>query len=354
MARFLKNRSAALGQVPGEPVFIGVKKMEEVSIHVIDYTKTDLKEWDPSDIAETAYLKDTPTISWINVNGVHDIEKIKAIADGFGLHPLVTEDVVNTGQQAKMEEFDDHLFFVIKMMHYDVKKNRLLSEQLSIILAGNFLITFQERPGDVFEPVRKRIRKNIGRIRNSGTDYLAYSLLDSVVDNYFFLIERIGEQIEDLENGLSNNPGKHTLEKINEYKREMNYLRKSIRPAREFIFILSRLESDHIKKQTRPFLKDLLDITSQAVEAVDTYRIMLSDQLEIYNSTISNRLNEIMKVLTIFSAIFIPLTFIAGIYGTNFDYLPELHFKYSYLIFWVVLLVIAGIMLRFFRRKKWL
>lgn len=354
MARFLKNKAAALGQAPGEPVFIGERKMENVDVHVIDYDQTDMNEWDPKDISETILLKSTPTVTWINVNGVHDIESIKTIADGFGIHPLVAEDVVNTGQQPKMEEYDDHLFFVMKMMRLDPQENRVHSEQLSMILGDRFLITFQERPGDVFEPVRNRIRKKIGRVRNLGADYLTYSLLDTVVDNYFFLVERIGAQIEDLEEELLENPGKLTLGKINNYKREMNYLRKTIRPAREFILMLSRLDSDHIKVQTRPFLKDLLDIVTQAMEAVDTYRIMLTDQLEIYSSNTSNRLNEIMKVLTIFSAIFIPLTFIAGIYGTNFKYFPELGFKYAYLIFWVVLLVIAGIMLRFFRRKKWL
>jgi len=212
---------------------------------------------------------------------------------------------------------------------------------LSMILGKTFLLTFQERPGDVFEPVREWIRKHKGRIRKVGIDYLAYALLDTIVDNYIFIIERLGEQIEDIEDENLGNPTQGVLTRINNYKREMNYLRKTVRPAREFMLQLSRLDSDLIHDETVPFLKDLLDLASQAVDVIDTYREMLSDHLNIYNTGVSNRLNEIMKVLTIFSAIFIPLTFIAGIYGTNFDNLPELHYRYSYFIMWGVILAVS-------------
>ncbi len=212
---------------------------------------------------------------------------------------------------------------------------------MSMILGKTFLLTFQERPGDVFEPVREWIRKHKGRIRKVGIDYLAYALLDTIVDNYIFIIERLGEQIEDIEDENLGNPTQGVLTRINNYKREMNYLRKTVRPAREFMLQLSRLDSDLIHDETVPFLKDLLDLASQAVDVIDTYREMLSDHLNIYNTGVSNRLNEIMKVLTIFSAIFIPLTFIAGIYGTNFDNLPELHYRYSYFIMWGVILAVS-------------
>jgi magnesium transporter len=354
MARFIKNRNASYGLPPGEAVFIGEKKVETPSLHIIDYNAESLEESHPENIDEIAVYKDRDSVSWINLYGVHDAGVVRRISDIFGLHPLIAEDIVNTGQRPKMEVFDDHLFFVLKMMHYDEKENRVHSEQLSIILGNNFLLTFQEQPGDVFQPVRKRLHKKIGRIRNTGVDYLAYALLDTVVDNYILLIERVGEKIEDLEEELLDHPNKDTLALINDYKREMNYLRKSIRPAKEFIQQLSRLETPLFDQKTQPFLKDLLDLSTQAMEAVDSYRIMLNDHLDIYSSSISNRLNEIMKVLTIFSVIFIPLTFIAGVYGTNFDYLPELHFKYSYLIFWIVILLLAGIMIRIFKRKKWL
>jgi len=354
MARFLKEKGALVGNIPGEPIFIGKRKMDKINMHVIDYNDKFIDEIDPNSIEEITQLKETSTVSWININGLHDTEAIKSLAKNFNLHPLVVEDIVNTGQRPKMEEYDDHLFFALKMMRYDHKNNIIESEQLSLVIGANFLITFQERPGDVFEPIRKRIRNKMGRIRHHGIDYLAYALLDSVIDNYMIIIERIGEQIEEVEDELLANLNKDVLTQINDYKREMNYLRKTIRPVKEFMLQLSRLDSDLLHDDTIPFIKDLLDISMQAVESIDTYRMMLSDHLDIYNSGTNNRLNEIMKVLTIFSAIFIPLTFIAGIYGTNFEFMPELGFKYSYPIFWSVLLVVAGFMLRFFKRKNWL
>ena len=354
MARFLKEKAALVGNTPGEPIFIGKRKMDKINMHVIDYNEKFIDEIDPNNIEEITQLKETSTVSWININGLHDTEAIKSLAKNFDLHPLVVEDIVNTGQRPKMEEYDDYLFFALKMMRYDSEKNKIESEQLSLVMGANFLITFQERPGDVFEPVRRRIRNKTGRIRHHSIDYLAYALIDSVVDNYMIIIERIGEQIEEIENELLANLNKGVLTQINDYKREMNYLRKTIRPVKEFLLQLSRFDSDLVRDDTIPFIKDLLDISLQAVESIDTYRMMLSDHLDIYNSNTNNRLNEIMKVLTIFSAIFIPLTFIAGIYGTNFEFMPELGFKYSYPIFWCVLLVVAGFMLRFFKRKKWL
>lgn len=354
MARFLKNKTAAIGQVPGELVFIGEQKVEEATIRVIDYDTEHLSEQELRDIRDGIAYKETQTVTWININGVHDTELIRKVGNGFGIHPLVLEDIVNTGQRPKMEEYDEYLFFVLKMMRYDATEERIHSEQLSMVLGKTFLLTFQERPGDVFEPVRERIRKQKGRIRKVGIDYLAYALLDTVVDNYIFIIERLGGRIEEVEDQILVNPSNEVLSRITTYKQEINYLRKSIRPAREFIQQLSRLDSNLIHEATVPFLKDLLDLSTQAVEIIDTYREMLSDHLNIYNTGVSNRLNEIMKVLTIFSAIFIPLTFIAGIYGTNFEYLPELKYKYSYLVFWGVMLTVAVIMLRFFKRRNWL
>jgi magnesium transporter len=354
MARFLKSKEASLGKAPSELVFIGQQKVEETTIRVIDYDQNNLSEQELQDIKDGIPYKATNTVTWININGLHDTDLIRQVGKGFGLHTLVMEDILNTGQRPKMEEYDDYLFFAIKMMQYDEKAGVIKSEQLSIVLGKTFVLTFQEQPGDVFEPVRDRIRKQKGRIRKVGIDYLAYALIDTIVDNYIFIIERLGEQIEDIENEILDNPTQEVLGRINNYKREMNYLRKTIRPAREFMLHLSRLDSDLIQNETVPFLKDLLDLASQAVEVIDTYREMLSDHLNIYNTGVSNRLNEIMKVLTIFSAIFIPLTFIAGIYGTNFDNVPELHFRYSYFIMWGIFLVVSFIMLRFFRRKNWL
>jgi len=354
MARFFKKKDASIGQAPGSLIFIGNQKISEPIIRIIDYDKDNLQELDLQDIKDGVVFKETNTVTWINVYGLHNTDLIKEIGKVFELHPLVLEDIVNTGQRPKMEDYDSYLFFVLKMLRHDQEAEKINSEQISMILGKTFLITFQERPGDVFEPVRDRIRKQKGRIRGTGIDYLAYSLLDTIVDNYIFIIERMGEQIENIEDQILDNPTNNILAEINSYKREMNYLRKSIRPAKELILHLSKLESDLICEQTQPFLKDLLDLSTQAVEVIDTYREMLTDHLNIYNTGISNRLNEIMKVLTIFSAIFIPLTFIAGIYGTNFEYLPELHFRYSYFIFWGILLLVAITMVRFFKRKNWL
>ena len=233
------------------------------------------------------------------------------------------EDILNTGQRPKLEEFNNCIFLVLKMLQYDKEKQLIISEQLSLVLGDTFLLTFQEQPGDVFEPVRERIRKQKARIRASGIDYLAYALLDCVVENYVFIVERLGEQIEDHEEEILKRAEPAVMEKINAYKHEMNFIRKSVRPAREAIIQLSKLDSELIHEETIPFLKDLQDLISQAAEAIDTYRDMLSDQLNLYNSVVGNRMNDIMKVLTIFAAIFIPLTFIAGIYGTNFEYLAR-------------------------------
>ena len=288
------------------------------------------------------------------MDGLHDLSTMKEIGQTFDLHPLLVEDILNTGQRPKLEVFDNCLFIVLKMIRYEKEKQMIVNEQLSMVLGDTFLLTFQEQPGDVFEPVRERIRNQKGRIRGSGIDYLAYALLDTVVDNYIFIIEKLGEKIEDIEEEVLEKADAGVMEKINIFKREMNFLRKSIRPAREAIIQLSKLDSELIREQTIPFLKDLQDLITHAAEAIDTYRDMLSDQLNLYNSVTSNRLNDIIKVLTIFAAIFIPLTFIAGIYGTNFEYLPELHYKYSYFVFWGVIIIVAAVMLLFFKKKKWL
>jgi magnesium transporter len=354
MARFFKNREANKGLAPGSLVFIGNKKVENIRIRVIDFDNTNLNEQELEDIMQGTKYIETNTVTWINIDGLHDLEAINKVGKAFDLHPLLLEDILNTGQRPKMEEFDNCLFLVLKMLRYDDEKQIILAEQLSMIIGRTFLITFQERVGDVFEPVRERIRKQRGRIRASGIDYLAYALLDTVVDNYIYLVSKLGEKIEDIEVGILEETSAKTLEKINNYKREMSYIRKSVRPAKEFITKLPRLESEFIREETKPFLNDLLDLITQATEAIDTYREMLSDQLNIYNSSVSNKMNDVMKILTIFAAIFIPLTFIAGIYGTNFEYLPELHFKYSYFIFLGIIVTIAIGMLFFFKRKGWL
>ena len=296
MARFFKKRDQSRGLSPGALIFIGKQKVDEVRIRLIDYDPKALKEDELQDIAQGEPFKHTRTVTWINVDGLHDLDTIKKIGATFELHPLLLEDLLNTGQRPKLEEFDNCLFLVVKMLRYDKEKQMILAEQLSMVIGDTFLLTFQEQPGDVFEPVRERIRKGKGRIRGASIDYLAYALLDTVVDNYIFIIETMGEKIEDLEDAVLSNPVAATMERIGEFKREMNYLRRSIRPAREAIVQLCKLDSELINAQTSPFLKDLLDLITQATEAIDTYQEMLADQLDLYNSAVGNRMNDIMKV----------------------------------------------------------
>lgn len=354
MARFLKDRNASKGLSPGSLIFIGQQKVENPRICLIDFNPEDLNEKDLASMDEAKSCLSPDTVSWINIYGLHDISIIQDTGRIFNLHPLLLEDILNTGQRPKMEEFEPNLFFVFRMLRHNGEKNTIISEQLSMVLGDTFLLTFQEQPGDVFEPVRVRIRKQKGRVRMSEVDYLAYALMDTLVDNYISIIERLGDEIEDLENDVLDNPSPDVMEKIHAYKREMNFMRKAIRPARETVLQLIHGEFPQIRESTLPFLKDLLDLLTEATESIETYREILSDMMNLYTSTISNKMNDIMKVLTIFAALFIPLTFIAGIYGTNFDYVPELHYKYGYFVFWGILIVIAAGMLLYFKRKKWL
>lgn len=354
MARFLKKRIQSNGQSPGSLIFIGEKKVDAAKIRVIDYNSSSVTDQELQDIKDGAHFKETDTVTWLNINGLHDIGLIEDLGRIFELHPLVLEDILNTGQRPKAEDFDAYVFIALKMIRFDTETQKVMNEQLSIILGEKFLLTFQEQPGDVFNPVRERIRKQTSRLRRSGTDYLAHALIDTIVDNYIHTIERIGEETEALEEEILSGNDAAVMEKINIFKREFNYLKKSIRPAKEAILQLSRLDSVLIHESSVPFFKDLLDLINHAAEAIDTYRDLLTDQLNIHNSVTANKMNDIMKVLTVFAAIFIPLTFIAGVYGTNFEYLPELHYKYSYFIFWAVLIIIACALLFYFKRKRWL
>tara|TARA_R110002096_G_scaffold16898_9_gene57980 strand:- start:107402 stop:108460 length:1059 start_codon:yes stop_codon:yes gene_type:complete len=352
MARFYKKRDASIGLPPGSLVFVGDQKTEEIQIRLIDYDGNHLSDRELHDVAKDATDLTSDSVSWINVNGLHDVESIRELGDVFGLHPLLLEDVLNTGQRPKLEEYENLIFIVVKMLR--LVDGEVEAEQLSMVIGPSFLLTFQERSGDVFEPVRNRIRKGLGRVRASGVDYLGYALLDTVADNYIRIVETLGSDVEDLEVEVLSNARPEVLGKINDLRRELSFLRKSIRPARAAVLKLSKLDNPLVRQETIPFLKDLNDIIIQASDAIETYREMLSDELDIYNSTMSNKMNDIMKVLTIFAAIFIPLTFVAGVYGTNFEHLPELHYKYSYYIFLSSMVAMAGGMLLFFKRRGWL
>ena len=354
MARFFRKRDQLQGQVPGSLIFVGTRKVERSSIHVIDYDAGHLNEFDLTDVNQLEELPSAPACRWVNVYGLHDVDLVSRLGAQFNVHAMVIEDVLNTGQRPKLEEFDDFLFLVIKMFKYDQEQEAVLQDQLSMLIGRSFLITFQEQSGNVFAPVRDRIRKMKGRIRQLGVDYLTYALLDTVVDSYVDVIERIGGHVEELDEKVLDEPDKEVLTEVTNAKREINYLRKSIRPARDAIILLGKVDADLLHDYMVPFLKDLQDLITHSTEVVEIYSEMVTDQLNIYHSSLSNRMNDVMKVLTIFAAIFIPLTFIAGIYGTNFEYLPELHYRYSYFVFWGVIILVASGMLLFFKRKKWL
>ena len=354
MPKHFKKRSEKGGLPPGTLVYVGEKKVEKVIITVFNYDSEQYEEKELKSIEECFPYKDRPNVTWINIEGIHQAEIMEKIANHFGIHSLVMEDILNTGQRPKMDDMDDYVYVVLKMLNYNEDDDEIDAEQISIILGQNFVISFQEKEKDVFEPIRERIRKNKGRIRKKGADYLAYALLDSVVDNYFTILEKIGERIEFLEEELVENPSTKTLQEIHGLKREMIFLRKSIWPVREVISGLERGESSLIKETTVIYLRDVYDHTIQVIDTVETFRDMLSGILDVYLSSISNKMNEVMKVLTIIATIFIPLTFLAGVYGMNFRYMPELEWRWGYFTALFLMAVVGIGMVIYVRKKKWL
>ncbi|WP_440951925.1 magnesium/cobalt transporter CorA [Methanococcoides sp. FTZ1] len=354
MVRILHTGSRKAGEVPGTLIHIGEKHLIEPEITIIDYNDKNFQEIKAENIEETYPFRDTNDVSWINICGVHQVELIEKIGLHFGIHPLVLEDIVHTDQRPKVEFFDPYIYIVLKMLTYDEDEEELTSEQVSIILGPNFVISFQEVIGDTFDPVRERLKLSKGRIRKQGPDYLAYALLDSIIDNYFVMLEKIGEDIEELDDELLDNPTPRTIEQIHRLKKEIIFLRKFIWPLREVVSGLQREETPFIRESTAIFLKDVYDHTIQVIDTIESYRDILSTMLDLYLSTASNRMNEIMKVLTIIATIFIPLTFIAGIYGMNFENMPELGWQWGYPAVWVIMLSVAIGMIGYFRNLKWL
>lgn len=360
MPRLIKKLSKTRGLMPGTVVFVGEKKIEKTHIRIIDYDENNIEEKTVPSIEECFPYKEKPTVTWINIDGLHEVDQIEKIGDCFKIHPLILEDIANTGQRPKLDSFDNGLFIALKMLTINRESNTVQSEQISFVIGRNLVISFQERIGDVFEPVRDRIRKLVPRTRFMNSDYLAYSLVDAVVDGYFSVLEALSERIEAIESRLINDPGPENLESIHELKRELIYMRKAVWPLREVIGGLSRTESDFVHESTEVYLRDLYEHTVQIIDTVETFRDMVSSLLDIYLSSISNKMNEVMKVLTIIATIFIPLGFLAGIYGMNFDTsasalnMPELEMRYGYILFWVVAVLISGGLFIFFKRKKWL
>jgi magnesium transporter len=354
MVRLIKRHSKAAGLAPGTLVHIGERKAETVRITYMDYDEQNIQEKQVASIEECFPFKSTPTVSWINIDGLHDVELTEKLGKEFELHSLILEDILNTGQRPKVEDFDKYIFVVLKMLSYNDKEQTVQLEQVSVVLGPNYVISFQESIGDVFDQIRDRLRNAKGRIRKMGCDYLMYALLDAIVDNYFAILEKLGERIEFLEEELVADPTGKTLEQIHRLKREMISLRKSVWPLRELISGLERSETSLIKETTEVYLRDVYDHTIQVIDTVESFRDMVSGMLDIYLSSISNRMNSVMKVLTIIATIFIPLTFIAGIYGMNFKYMPELERRWGYPLVLLVMAIVAVVMLSYFRRKRWL
>ena len=354
MSLFLKKSSRKAGLPPGSVVFVGEKKVEEIRLTIIDYDENQYEEREVKNIEDCFPFKGTPSVSWINIDGVHQVEVIEKLGSHFVLHPLLQEDVVNTHQRPKFDEFDDHLFIVLRMFFFNEEENELEGEQISLIVGSNFVISFQEKQGDVFEQVRERLRNGKGRIRKKGSDYLAYALIDAIVDSYYNILEQLGENIESLQEELVADPQQEDLQIIQHLKRDMLFFRKSVWPLREVIGGLAKSESTLIKGDVLVYVRDVYDHVIQAIDTIETFRDMLSAMQEIYLSSVGNRMNQVMKVLTIIATIFIPMTFLAGIYGMNFKYMPELEWRYAYLVFWLVVVTVFIIMIALFKKKKWL
>lgn len=350
-----KKRSHKTGLPPGALVHIGEKWSEQARISVMQYNEENLYERG-LEVIKRKHLQDEEALTtWIHVDGLHDTAILEQLGEEFNLHPLVLEDILNTDHRPKLEDMGPYIFLVLKCFTAEPTSiTEVRSEQISLIFGADFVLSLQEKESDLLVPIRERIRQSKGKIRKAGADFLAHAILDAVVDSYFSLLEDIGEEIEDCEESLVNHPSSVILRRIHYLKRNMTLLRKAVWPLREAVAALERSESPLIAESTNIYFRDVYDHTIQVMDTIETYRDTLSGMLDIYLSSLSNRMNEIMKVLTIIATIFIPLTFLAGVYGMNFEYMPELKWRWGYIALWGVMIAIALVMLKLFRKNKWL
>lgn len=353
MIESVKTLSKKAGLPPGALVHIGKRKAEKVRISILKYSTDNFLEKECEKIDECITIKDEEKVSWINIDGLHNTEIIADIGKKFDLHPLLLEDVLNTRHRPKVEEFDNYLFLSLKMIGINSKNDNIEFEQVSLVLGKKWLISFQEQEGDIFDSLRHRIRESKGNIRHKETDYLLYRLIDTVVDNYFYVIEFINEATDKLEERILNNPDKEVLHEIQHLKKQVINFRKAVYPLRETISTIQK-DNAFINENTMRYLRDVYEHIIQLIESIDTERDTLANLTDLYHTGISNRMNQVMQVLTIIATIFIPLTFIAGIYGMNFDNMPELHWKYGYFAVWGIMLILFMVMILFFKRKKWM
>lgn len=353
MARFLKDKQKAKGAAPGSLIFIGQQKMEQSTLRVTQYNTDYIKEGELKSADQISEYLSDDHVTWISLYGLQDTSLIGKIGKIFNISSLILEDILNTDERPKFIDDDDHLFIILKSLNFNKEVNRVQIDQISLIVGKNYLITLQETERDSFNDVARRLYAGQGKIRSYSSDYLCYALMDTLVDNYILNIEKLGAVIEEQEKKLQTSD-KKIIENIYHYKTELSYTRKNVRPVKELMARFVTSESDLINDRTYSYLRDLEGLVTQALEAIEIYYTMVSDQQNSYNASISNNVNDVMKVLTIFSAIFIPLTFIVGVYGMNFEYIPALKYRYAYPILWAIMITIAILMLFFFKRKKWL
>ena len=358
MARFLKTRTKVLGLHPGSLVYIGESgDKEKININLINYTKDSFFESHSATFEKCIEsVKDKSHITWIEFQGLSDKKIIEEIGNQFGIHRLWLEDVLNTDHRPKVEEMDNMLFSIIKCVSTEEKKNRvhLRVSQTSIFFGEGFVLSFQEKIGDIFEPIKERLRKSIWKIRSLKADYLFYSLIDLIIDQYYVALEKIGDSFEDLEEKVTININKLNPVDILSLKGEFLYLRKTAFPVKEALNKIIISNHPFVEQKNLRYFKDIQDHTIQIIEVIDYYNELTTSLMDFYQNTINSKMNEIMKVLTIFAAIFIPLTFIVGIYGMNFKFMPELDWKYGYLFIWTLFFVVGGGMVILFKKKKWI
>ena len=341
------------GLAPGTLIHIGEVLDKTTRVSVIDYNTDRLEEHLVESIDELLKYKTSDTTTWIHVDGLADVEIIEQIGAAFGIHQLTLEDIIHTSQRPKFEEYDDYLYIVLKHLEADDEFG-LFYEQISILVLDNIVITFKEKSGELFQPILKRIKNTKWRFRGLGADYLAYAIIDTIVDQYFFLMDALDVATTSLEDTLlTSEPTQASLQAIQGYKRKLINIKRYIAPTREMMSEILHSESGLIEEKTRIYFKDVSDHMLRVAESIDSYREILSSLLDIYISSMSNKMNEVMKVLTVFASIFIPLTFLSGIYGMNFEYMPELKWHWSYPALWGVFIVIVVLLLAYFRKKKW-
>jgi magnesium transporter len=351
------RRSKKSGSPPGTLVHIGEQKSDRIRITLVQYNDSEVHEQELETLEcleQFAPNLGEKGVSWINIEGVHHLETIERVGEFYGIHPLTLEDIVNTEQRPKIEEYEDYLFIVLKDLDYGDHDSELMMGQICHILKGNWLISFEEKDSSVFNALRDRIRTGRGKLRKEGSDYLAYSLIDVTVDHYFNTLEKLGEHIELLQEDLIRNPAQTTLQQIHRLKHQLILFRRAVWPLRETVGSLLRGESSAIQQSTLIYLRDVYDHLIHVIDSIEIYRDMLGGMMDLYLSSLSNRMNEIMKVLTVIATIFMPLTFIAGVYGMNFKYMPELEWHWGYPAVLLLMAAVAVNMLSYFFRKKWI